>query len=227
MISNAEITEIIDAVDGGTYTIVDALNELAKAAKGEDVRRALYATAYALNKEGHAGSVDVRARADVARIEASVTSEIERIDDDVDDRITAMQNTVDSIDTSRRALAIDQLWTGEANRINTVMTLSSSMEAYQYLAVYFKHYSGLCPVSLIPVNVLTNDIQTFVLTSLGTNDARMVVTRVSDTQLNVTDNISYHYKQNGYTKAPDASTSDFFESRTFVTVTHIYGIKTL
>ena len=40
MLSNAEITEIIDAVDNDEYTIVDALNELAKAAKGEDVRRA-------------------------------------------------------------------------------------------------------------------------------------------------------------------------------------------
>ena len=228
MLSNAEITEIIDAVDGGTYTIVDALNELAKAAKGEDVRRALYAVAYVLNEEGHSGSVDVQARADVARIEASVTSEIERIDDDVDDRITTIQNTVNNIDTSRRALAIDQLWTGAANRKNTVMALSSSMAAYQYLAVYFEHYQYLCPVGLIPVDVLINDTQSFVLSSMGTHDAKMVINRTSNTQLKVNSNISYGTTgHGGYSSAPDASTSDSFESQQYVTITHIYGIKTL
>lgn len=228
MLSNAEITEIIDAVDNDEYTIVDALNELAKAAKGEDVRRALYATAYVLNKEGHTGSVDVQARADVARIEASVTSEIERIDDDVDDRITAIQNTVNNIDTSRRALAIDQLWTGVANRKNTVMALSSSMAAYQYLAVYFEHYQYLCPASFIPVDVFINDTHSFSLNSMGTHDARMIVNRVSNTQLKVTANISYGtIGHNRYSSAPDAASSDTFESQNYVTVTHIYGIKTL
>ena len=228
MLSNAEITEIIEAVDGGEYTIVDALNELAKAAKGEDVRRALYATAYVLNKEGHSGSVDVQARADVARIEANVTSAIEEIDDDVDDRITAIQNTVNNIDTSRRALAIDQLWTGTANRKNTVMTLSSSMASYQYLAVYFEHYQFLCPAVFIPVDVLVNDTHSFVLSAIGTHDARMIVNRTSNTQLKVNANISYGTTgHNGYSAAPDASSEDTFESQLFVTVTHIYGIKTL
>ena len=225
MLSNAEITEIIDAVDGGTYTIVDALNELAKAAKGEDVRRALYATAYVLNKEGHSGSVDVQAREDVARIESNVTSEIERIDNDVDDRITAIQNTVNNIDTTRRALAIDQLWTGSENYKNAVITLSDSIATYQYLAVYFKHYQRLCPVALIPVDVLVNDTNAFVLASMGVHDARMTVNRISDTQLKINDSVSYGTTgHGGYSSAP---TSGSFESQLFVTITHIYGIKTL
>lgn len=225
MLSNAEITEIIDAVDGGTYTIVDALNELAKAAKGEDVRRALYATAYVLNKEGHSGSVDVQAREDVARIEASVTSEIERIDDDVDDRITAIQNTVNNIDTSRRALAIDQLWTGSENYKSAVITLSDSMATYQYLAVYFEHYQRLCPVAFIPVDVLVNDTNSFVLASMGVHDARMTVSRTSNTQLKINDSVSYGTTgHNGYSSAP---TTGSFESQLFITITHIYGIKTL
>ena len=225
MLSNAEITEIIDAVDGGTYTIVDALNELAKAAKGEDVRRALYATAYVLNKEGHSGSVDVQARTDVARIESNVTSEIERIDNDVDDRITAIQNTVNNIDTTRRALAIDQLWTGSENYKNAVITLSDSMATYQYLAVYFKHYQRLCPVAFIPVDALVNDTGAFVLASMGTHDARMTMSRISNTQLKIGDSVSYG--TNGHGGWQTAPTSGSFEAQLFITITHIYGIKTL
>lgn len=47
MLSNDEIQKIIDDIESGAYDIVDVLESIASAAKGEDVRAALYASVYA------------------------------------------------------------------------------------------------------------------------------------------------------------------------------------
>ncbi|MDD7391190.1 MAG: Ig-like domain-containing protein [Lachnospiraceae bacterium] len=57
-----DIDDLIEKVKSGIYTIEDALESIAAAAKGSDVRAALYALAYTLNKEGKAGSIDMIAR---------------------------------------------------------------------------------------------------------------------------------------------------------------------
>ncbi|MBQ6413020.1 MAG: exo-alpha-sialidase [Ruminococcus sp.] len=46
MLSNDEIQALITAIENGTYGITDALHDIANAAKGEDVRKALYSEAY-------------------------------------------------------------------------------------------------------------------------------------------------------------------------------------
>lgn len=47
MLSNDEIQKIIDDIESGAYDVVDVLEAIASAAKGEDVRAALYASVYA------------------------------------------------------------------------------------------------------------------------------------------------------------------------------------
>lgn len=64
----ADIDALITKVEAGTYTIEKALAEIAAAAKGSDVRAALYALAYTLNKEGKAGAVDLQARQQIANL---------------------------------------------------------------------------------------------------------------------------------------------------------------
>lgn len=230
MISNAEITEIIDAVNNEEYTITDALNELAKAAKGEDVRRALYATAYVLNKEGHTGTVDIQARAGIENLTTSVNAEIEDFEADVNASITAIQTTVNNIDTTRRALVIDELWSrvGGQGRTNAGIQLSESISGYEYLMIYASQNSALIPSVIFPVSRMTIGDTKLKIYGIAQRDGLMTIRVDSGTQLTITDNITYSpTSHSAISNAPDISQGDSGISSIYITITGIYGIKTL
>lgn len=226
MLSNAEITEIIDAVNNETYTIVDALNELAKAAKGEDVRRALYAVAYLLNEEGHSGSVDLQAREGLQNLTTSVNSEISEFEEDINDSVSAMQTQINNIDTSRRALVIDTLATLSGNgegRQNQVIALSQSIAGYQYVQFYAKHDSELLPVSTFPVNAITVSDTLLRISSIGYKYGRMFLKFDDNTHVRITQNLCY---SRGSMEISYASPSTEV-SNDFIRLAKIVGIKTL
>lgn len=224
MLSNAEITEIIDAVNNETYTIVDALNELAKAAKGEDVRRALYATAYVLNKEGHSGSVDIQAREGLQNLTTSVNSEISEFEEDINGSVSAMQTQIDNIDTTRRAFVIDTLATLSGNgegRQNQVITLSQSIAGYQYVQFYAMQNSELLPVSTFPVDAISDTLLR--ISSVGTKYGRMFLRFEDNTHVRITQNLCYSRGSTGisYTSPSTEVSNDF------IRLAKIVGIKTL
>lgn len=224
MLSNAEITEIIDAVNNETYTIVDALNELAKAAKGEDVRRALYATAYVLNKEGRSGSIDIQAREGLQNLTTSVNSEISEFEEDINGSVSAMQTQIDNIDTTRRAFVIDTLATlsdpGEG-RQNQVITLSQSIAGYQYIQFYAMQDSELLPVSTFPVDAISDTLLR--ISSVGTKYGRMFLRFEDNTHVRITQNLGY---SRGSTQISYASSEEEV-SNYFIRLAKIVGIKTL
>lgn len=229
MLSNSEITEIIDAVNNETYTIVDALNELAKAAKGEDVRRALYAVAYVLNKEGHSGSVDVQARTGIENLTTSVNEEIAEIDSYTRTNITSMQTQINNIDTTRRALVIDELWTGtELARISAVATLSESITEYEYIMFTAIHQGSLLPNVLYSIDKITIGNTAVKIDSISARDGSLTIKFDDATHARVMQNISYSQTNRANRDtAPSASAGEGSISDIFVKVTGIYGIKTL
>lgn len=226
MLSNAEITEIIDAVNNETYTIVDALNELAKAAKGEDVRRALYAVAYLLNEEGHSGSVDLQAREGLQNLTESVNSEISDFEEDINDSVSAMQTQINNIDTTRRALVIDTLATLSGNgegRQNQVITLSQSIAGYQYIQFYAMQDSELLPVSTFPVDAITVADTLLRISSIGYKYGRMFLKFEDNTHVKITQNLCYSRGSTGISYA----SSETEVSNYFIRLAKIVGIKTL
>lgn len=226
MLSNAEIAEIIDAVNNETYTIVDALNELAKAAKGEDVRRALYATAYVLNNEGHSGSVDLQAREGLQNLTTSLNSEISEFEEDINDSVSAMQTQINNIDTTRRALVIDTLATLSGNgegRQNQVITLSQSIAGYQYVQFYAKHDNDLLPVSTFPVDAITISDTLLRISSIGYKYGRMFLKFEDNTHVKITQNLCYSRGSTGISYA----SSETAVSNDFIRLAKIVGIKTL
>lgn len=231
MLSNAEITEIAEAVNNEEYTIVDALNELAKAAKGEDVRRALYAVAYVLNKEGHSGSVDVQARAGIENLTTSVNEDIAEIDSYTRTNIASMQTQINNIDTTRRALVIDELWTGtELARTSAVATLSNSITEYDYIMFTVKH-GTLIPNAFISVNTINVGDTKIAISDIGglsTNEGVMTLGFDSNTTVKVVTNISRSQtNRSSVSYAPTTDTGNSSISDHYVKVTGIYGIKTL
>lgn len=232
MISNAEITEIIEAVNNEEYTITDALNELAKAAKGEDVRRALYATAYVLNKEGHSGTVDIQARAGIENLTTSVNAEIEDFESDVNASITAIQTTVNNIDTTRRALIIDELWnsSGEGH-VGQGLALSESISNYDYLMLYAKQNNALLPAVIFRVSNIVIGTTRILIFGIARQDGLMTLIAETDERLRIQNNIAYSAeKHTGHEIAPSAggsTGSSASVSSRFIEVTSVCGVKTL
>ncbi len=230
MISNAEITEIIEAVNNGEYTITDALNELAKAAKGEDVRRALYATAYVLNKEGHTGTVDIQARAGIENLTTSVNEQITEFESGINSTVSDIQTTVNNIDTTRRALVIDELWSsvGGRGRTNAGIQLSESISGYEYLMFYASQNSALIPSVIFPISRITIGDTKLKIYGIAREDGLMTIRVDSGTQLTITENITYSPTSHStISYAPDISQGDSGISPIYITITGIYGIKTL
>ena len=230
MISNAEITEIIEAVNNGEYTITDALNELAKAAKGEDVRRALYATAYVLNKEGHTGTVDIQARAGIENLTTSVNEQITEFESGINSTVSDIQTTVNNIDTTRRALVIDELWSsvGGRGRTNAGIQLSESISGYEYLMFYASQNSALIPSVIFPISRITIGDTKLKIYGIAREDGLMTIRVDSGTQLTITENITYSPTSHStISYAPDISQGDSGISTIYITITGIYGIKTL
>ena len=228
MISNAEITEIIDAVNNEEYTIVDALNELAKAAKGEDVRRALYATAYVLNKEGHSGTVDIQARAGIENLTTSVNAEIEDFESDVNASITAIQTTVNNIDTTRRALVIDELWNNSSEgHVGQGLALSNGISNYDYLMLYAEQNSALLPAVIFRVSNIVIGTTKILIFGIARQDGLMTLIAENDELLRIQDNIAYSTETHAAREyAPSAGGSAIVSSR-FIEVTSVCGVKTL
>ena len=159
MLTNTERQAVVDEVNAGTYDIDDALDDIAAAQKGEEVRKALYAEALVLNREGHAGSTDMIARQQVANLQTSVNGQIStlrtEVGDDIDDLETALNNGLAT--QNGRIAAQDatianvvknynleygstELWasTGETGALaaGTTVTLSEDVSHFDYIDIY-------------------------------------------------------------------------------------------
>ena len=158
MLTNAEKQEIIAQVNAGEYSITDALNDIARASKGEDVRKALYAEAYTLNKEGHAGATDFEARQIAAQIAQDVNAKVDELTTDTDDRLAVMEAQINNvIGSGGQSFAIDTLWEGNINMAGETAELSHSIDDYLFLILTFKFSNfsdiqGLYSVAAIESN---------------------------------------------------------------------------
>lgn len=68
MLTTKEITELLNMIKSGQYTVEDALNDIAEAQYGEDVRAAIYGGIYTCYKDGKAGATDLIARSQIAEM---------------------------------------------------------------------------------------------------------------------------------------------------------------
>ena len=153
MLTNNEIQEIIAQVDSGEYDIDDALNDIAVAAKGEDVRRALYAEAYTLNKEGHTGSADLKARGSIATLQTEIgfleTGKADKTDVDAVD--ARMDTLIGQIGSENRETV---LFSGNVVGTGAVIALSDSITNYDYIDVYVDK-QGATEIRTIPATTST------------------------------------------------------------------------
>lgn len=159
MLTNIERQQIVEEVNAGTYGIDEALDDIAAAQKGEEVRKALYAEALVLNREGHAGSTDMIARQQIANLQTSVNGQIStlrtEVGDDIDDLETALnsglatQNGKIAAQNATIANVVanynveygsTELWasTGETGALaaGTTVTLSEDVSHFDYIDIY-------------------------------------------------------------------------------------------
>lgn len=228
MLTNTEIQEIITAVDEGTYDIASALNDIATAAKGEDVRKALYAEAYTLNKEGHTGSTDLRARERIAQLNTAVR------DLDAD---KAEKTTVEAVD-ARMDTLIGQiqvgtnevkLFEGSAKGIGTVITLSDNLSNYDYLDVYVDKH-GVTDILTIPAT-FTGDIK-FRFTNIadtqpdtGLDIDELSLRQTSETTLLINNESNWHWSGAANATAVHTLISDENTDSSIAHIVKIVGRK--
>ena len=159
MLTNTERQAIVEEVNAGTYGIDEALDDIAAAQKGEEVRKALYAEALVLNREGHAGSTDMIARQQIANLQTSVNGQIStlrtEVGEDIDDLETALnsglatQNGKIAAQNATIANVVanynveygsTELWasTGETGALaaGTTVTLSEDVSHFDYIDIY-------------------------------------------------------------------------------------------
>lgn len=159
MLTNTERQQIVEEVNAGTYGIDEALDDIAAAQKGEEVRKALYAEALVLNREGHAGSTDMIARQKIANLQTSVNGQIStfrtEVGEDIDDleealnsglatqngRIAAQDATIAGVVANYNVeYGSTELWasTGETGALaaGTTVTLSEDVSHFDYIDIY-------------------------------------------------------------------------------------------
>lgn len=159
MLTNTERQQIVEEVNAGTYGIDEALDDIAAAQKGEEVRKALYAEALVLNREGHAGSTDMIARQQIANLQTSVNGQIStlrtEVGEDIDDleaalnsglatqngRIAAQNATIANVVANYNVeYGSTELWasTGETGALaaGTTVTLSEDVSHFDYIDIY-------------------------------------------------------------------------------------------
>lgn len=159
MLTNTERQQIVEEVNAGTYGIDEALDDIAAAQKGEEVRKALYAEALVLNREGHAGSTDMIARQQIANLQTSVNGQIStlrtEVGEDIDDletalnsglatqngRIAAQDATIANVVANYNLeYGSETLWkaTGETGLLasGTTATLSKDVSNFDYVDIY-------------------------------------------------------------------------------------------
>lgn len=159
MLTNTERQQIVEEVNAGTYGIGEALDDIAAAQKGEEVRKALYAEALVLNREGHVGSTDMIARQQIANLQTSVNGQIStlrtEVGEDIDDletalnsglatqngRIAAQDATIANVVKNYNLeYGSETLWeaTGETGLLasGTTATLSKDVSNFDYVDIY-------------------------------------------------------------------------------------------
>lgn len=159
MLTNTERQQIVEEVTTGTYGIDEALDDIAAAQKGEEVRKALYAEALVLNREGHAGSMDMIARQQIANLQTSVNGQIStlrtEVGEDIDDletalnsglatqngKIAAQDATIANVVANYNVeYGSTELWasTGETGALaaGTTVTLSEDVSHFDYIDIY-------------------------------------------------------------------------------------------
>lgn len=136
MMTQADIAALVGKVQAGTYTIEDALGEIAAAAHGNDVRAALYALAYTLNKEGRAGSIDLTARNNINLANSRI------------DNLIAAETTP--------ALVSDTLWEGSIAVAGDTAALLHSISDYDYLDIYYAFW-GVTEIRTVSPAALENN----------------------------------------------------------------------
>ena len=159
MLTNTERQQIVEEVNAGTYGIDEALDDIAAAQKGEEVRKALYAEALVLNREGHAGSTDMIARQQIANLQTSVNGQIStlrtEVGEDIDDleealnsglatqngKIAAQNATIANVVKNYNVeYGSTELWasTGETGALaaGTTVTLSEDVSHFDYVDIY-------------------------------------------------------------------------------------------
>ena len=159
MLTNTERQQIVEEVNAGTYGIDEAQDDIAAAQKGEEVRKALYAEALVLNREGHAGSNDMIARQQIANLQTSVNGQIStlrtEVGDDIDDletalnsglatqngKIAAQDATIANVVANYNVeYGSTELWasTGETGALaaGTTVTLSEDVSHFDYIDIY-------------------------------------------------------------------------------------------
>ena len=159
MLTNTERQQIVEEVNAGTYGIDEALDDIAAAQKGEEVRKALYAEALVLNREGHAGSTDLIARQQIANLQTSVNGQISTLRTEVGEDIADLETALNSgLATQNGKIAAQdatiagvvanynveygstELWasTGETGALaaGTTVTLSEDVSHFDYIDIY-------------------------------------------------------------------------------------------
>ena len=211
MLTNTERQQIVDEVNAGTYGIDEALDDIAAAQKGEEVRKALYAEALVLNREGHAGSTDMIARQQVANLQTSVNGQIStfrtEVGEDIDDLETALnsglatQNGKIAAQNATIANVVanynveygsTELWTstGETGALaaGTTVTLSEDVSHFDYIDIY--SFCGNSNVlDTVPVDAKLQSSQGYALRWVNLSDpgsgSYKAYVRIIETRLHI------------------------------------------
>ena len=211
MLTNTERQQIVEEVNAGTYGIDEALDDIAAAQKGEEVRKALYAEALVLNREGHAGSTDMIARQQVANLQTSVNGQISTLRTEVGDDINDLETALNSgLATQNGKIAAQnatianvvanynveygstELWasTGETGALaaGTTVTLSEDVSHFDYIDIY--SFCGNSNVlDTVPVDAKLQSSQGYALRWVNLSDpdsgSYKAYVRIIETRLHI------------------------------------------
>ena len=211
MLTNTERQQIVEEVNAGTYGIDEALDDIAAAQKGEEVRKALYAEALVLNREGHAGSTDMTARQKIANLQTSVNGQISTLRTEVGEDIADLETALNSgLATQNGKIAAQnatianvvanynveygstELWasTGETGALaaGTTVTLSEDVSHFDYIDIY--SFCGNSNVlDTVPVDAKLQSSQGYALRWVNLSDpdsgSYKAYVRIIETRLHI------------------------------------------
>lgn len=148
MLTPTERQAIIDEIEGGTFDLEDALDDIATEQRGEGVRRAIYGGILLVNEEGKAGAVDVKARQKMELMKTDLAKQLSVMEKQMGQFIANNSGT-----TQATKIVETTLFSASSPTKNNQISIAEEISNFDYIDIRYAAFGRTALVRFKPNDI--------------------------------------------------------------------------